>query len=173
MVGEDGHAEVDQLWPTVGPSPAEAVEVGGSGVEADLESFDFSEPAVAAGFADAVAEVLDDLDDAATLAGVDLEDRAADAGVFVLAGGSVGPSAGAEGHLAELEVLLEVLPLRRSRLAVFLLGTFGPAPVEEAPVGAHQVVLEDGKVCLGGGQCFVTKDDSPAQFAAGIRPGRR
>lgn len=80
MVGEDGHAEVDQLWPTVGPSPAEAVELGGGGVEADLESFDFSEPAVAAGLADAVAEVLDDLDDAATLAGVDLEDRAADAG---------------------------------------------------------------------------------------------
>lgn len=46
MVGEDGHAEVDQLWPTVGPSPAEAVELGGGGVEADLESFDFSEPAV-------------------------------------------------------------------------------------------------------------------------------
>ncbi|MGX8280231.1 MULTISPECIES: hypothetical protein [unclassified Streptomyces] len=106
MVGEDGHAEVDQLWPTVGPSPAEAVELGGGGVEADLESFDFSEPAVAAGLADAVAEVLDDLDDAATLAGVDLEDRAADAGLSELVqrslvGGVVGTfftvSSGCEG----------------------------------------------------------------------------
>lgn len=80
-VGEDGHAEVDQLGASVSGGVLEAVELGHRGVEADLETLDFSEPAVAAGLADAVAEVLDDLDDAATLAGVDLEDRAADAGL--------------------------------------------------------------------------------------------
>ncbi|MFF3787872.1 hypothetical protein [Streptomyces sp. NPDC001933] len=64
----------------VGRGPAEAVELGGGGVETDLESFDFAEPAIAASFAGAFAEVLDDLDEAAPLAGVDLEDRAADAG---------------------------------------------------------------------------------------------
>ncbi|MFD5385106.1 hypothetical protein ACFWMG_09105 [Streptomyces sp. NPDC127074] len=37
------------------------------GGEADLESFDFAEPAVAAGFADAFAEVLADLDEAGPL----------------------------------------------------------------------------------------------------------
>ncbi|MGW6877125.1 hypothetical protein ACWGHA_32870 [Streptomyces xanthophaeus] len=63
----------------VGRCPGEAVELGGGGVGADLESFNFSEPTVAAGLADAVAEVLDDLDEAAPLAGIDLEDRAADA----------------------------------------------------------------------------------------------
>ncbi|WP_328733803.1 hypothetical protein [Streptomyces bobili] len=45
-----------------------------------LESFDFAEPAVVTGFADAFAEVPDDLDEAGSVAGVDLEDRRADAG---------------------------------------------------------------------------------------------
>ncbi|MGV9854594.1 hypothetical protein ACWDWU_38455 [Streptomyces sp. NPDC003442] len=58
MVGEDGHAEVDQLGSAVARRPAEAVELGGGGVETDLESFDFAEPAVAASFAGAFAEVL-------------------------------------------------------------------------------------------------------------------
>jgi hypothetical protein len=88
------------LGSAVGRGPAEAVELGGGGVETDLESFDFAEPAVAASFAGAFAEVLDDLDEAAPLAGDDLEDRAADAGVFVFAGGSVGAAAGAEGDRA-------------------------------------------------------------------------
>ncbi|WP_329427487.1 hypothetical protein [Streptomyces sp. NBC_01268] len=62
-VREDGHAEIDQLGSAVGNAPAEAVELGGGGVEADLESFDFAQPAVAAGFADPLTEVLDDLDE--------------------------------------------------------------------------------------------------------------
>ncbi|MFI1628114.1 hypothetical protein ACH4YO_28795 [Streptomyces noursei] len=84
---------------------------GVGGIEADLESFDFAEPAVGAGLADALAKVLDDLDESGSLAWVDLEDGAANAGVFVLARGPVGAPAGAQGDLAELEVLLEVAPL--------------------------------------------------------------
>lgn len=34
MVGEDRHAEVDELRPTIGRSPFEAVELGHGGVEA-------------------------------------------------------------------------------------------------------------------------------------------
>ncbi|MEU2840926.1 hypothetical protein ABZ776_28170 [Streptomyces sp. NPDC007076] len=56
------------------------MQLGGSGVEADLEPFDLAEPAVAAGFADAFAEVVDDLDEPFSLARVDLQDGAADAG---------------------------------------------------------------------------------------------
>ncbi|MFD3505221.1 hypothetical protein ACFWWT_35800 [Streptomyces sp. NPDC058676] len=84
----------------IGGRPVEAVELGGGGIEAALEPFNFAESAIAAGFADAFAEVLHDVDKAAPLAGVDLEDWAADAGVFVLARASVGPSAGSEGMLA-------------------------------------------------------------------------
>ncbi|WP_158813253.1 hypothetical protein [Streptomyces rimosus] len=79
-VGEDGHAEVDQLWSAVGWDALEAVELGVGGVEADLESFGFAEPAVGAGLADALAEVLNDLDESGSLAGADLEVGAADAG---------------------------------------------------------------------------------------------
>ncbi len=67
-----GHAEIDQLWPTVGPSLAEAVELGGDGVEADLESFDFAEPTVVTCSADALAEVVGGFVELAVLAWVDL-----------------------------------------------------------------------------------------------------
>ncbi|WP_328769042.1 hypothetical protein [Streptomyces sp. NBC_00286] len=40
-------------------------------------------------------------------------------------------------------MLLEVVPLLLGGLPVFLDWAFGPAAVEEAAVGADQVVLED------------------------------
>jgi hypothetical protein len=45
------------MRPAVGGGLAEAVELGGGGVEADLSPFGFTEPAVTSGFADAFAEV--------------------------------------------------------------------------------------------------------------------
>lgn len=71
---------------SVGGDVLEALEFGHRGVEADLKSLDLAEPAVGAGLADAFTEVLDDLDEAGLLAGVHLENWAADAGVLVLAG---------------------------------------------------------------------------------------
>jgi hypothetical protein len=44
-VGEDGHAEVDELGASIGWGAFEAGELGHRGVVADLESFDFTEPA--------------------------------------------------------------------------------------------------------------------------------
>lgn len=85
VVGEDRHAKVDQLRPTIGRRSLEAVELGHCSVEADLESLDLAEPAVGAGLADAFSEVLDE---AWPLAWVNLEDRAADAGFSELALGS-------------------------------------------------------------------------------------
>ncbi|MGW7574373.1 hypothetical protein [Streptomyces sp. NPDC054765] len=64
--------------------------------------------------------------------------------MFVLARGSVGAAAGAQGDLAQLEALLEVAPLLLGGLPVLLGGPLGPAAVEEAAVGPDQVVLEDG-----------------------------
>jgi hypothetical protein len=54
--------------------------------EADLESFDFAEPAVAWRFVDAFAEVLDDLDETGPLVWIELEDRAADTSFSELGG---------------------------------------------------------------------------------------
>ena len=78
--------------------------------EADLESFDLAEPAFAFGFGDAGGEVVADLDQAVALGGVGPEHRAADAGVFVDAGGAERAAAGADGDLAAFEVAEELLP---------------------------------------------------------------
>ena len=75
--------------------------------EADLESFGFAGPAFAFGFGDAGQEVGADLLQAGPLGGVDPEERAADAGVLVDAGGAVCSSAVAEGDAAALEVYLD------------------------------------------------------------------
>ncbi|MFF1744068.1 hypothetical protein [Streptomyces mirabilis] len=55
-------------------------------------------------------------------------------------------------------MLLEVVPLLVGGLAVLVLRSISPAPVEKATVGPHQVVLEDRKVCLSGGQRLVSED---------------
>ncbi|MCG7523303.1 hypothetical protein MHW47_02410 [Streptomyces sp. OfavH-34-F] len=83
VAGENGHPEVDQFRASFSRGVLEAVELGRRGIEADLESFDFAEPAVAAGLADAVAvaEVLDDFDESGSLTWVGLEAGAADAGL--------------------------------------------------------------------------------------------
>ncbi|MEV2236219.1 hypothetical protein AB0H69_47810 [Streptomyces phaeochromogenes] len=140
------------------------MQLGAGGVEADLESFDFTEPAIGADLTDTLAEVLDDLDESGSLAWVDLENGAADTGMFVLAEGLVGAPADPQGDLAELEVLLEVAPLLLGGLPVFLDGTFSPAAIEKAAVGADQVVLEDRELCLSGRQSSVPQSghDAPA-----------
>jgi hypothetical protein len=53
-----------------------SVELGHRSVEADLESFNLAEPAVASGLANTFTEVLDDLDQPGPLAGISLEDGA-------------------------------------------------------------------------------------------------
>lgn len=74
------------------------------GLEAGLESLDFTEPAVGSGLLDAFCEVVDDLDEVGACPGVDAEHGAADAGVFVFAGGAVGSAAVAEFEFADLGV---------------------------------------------------------------------
>src|SRR5690242_13339337 len=88
-----GHAEVGGARGAVLRGPVEGGELGAGGGEADLEAFGFAEPAVDAGLGDAVGEVPDDLGEAVAGGGVGAEHGAADAGVLVGAGGSVGASA--------------------------------------------------------------------------------
>jgi len=88
--------------------------------EAEAESFDFTEPPFAFGFGDAGGEVLADLGQAGPLGGVGPEHRAADAGVFMDAGGAERSSAGSGGNLAPFEVTKKLLPFGVGRDAVFL-----------------------------------------------------
>lgn len=74
------------------------------------------------GFGDAGGEVVTDLDEAAVLGWVWHEHRAADAGVFVLAGCGERSGAGSDGYFASLEMAEEFLPFVVSGDAVFLAG---------------------------------------------------
>jgi hypothetical protein len=82
--------------------------------------------------------------------GVDLEDRATDAGVFVLAWGAVRASAVTQLDLAFLEVLLELSPLLLGDLAVVDGRPQGPAVVQELLVVSDDVLVEGRDVSLSG-----------------------
>ncbi|GAA5116491.1 hypothetical protein GCM10025762_32380 [Haloechinothrix salitolerans] len=102
-----------------------AIDLGelvfGSG-EADLQSFDLAEPALAFGLGDAGGEVVTDLDEPITLGGIGPENRATDAGMFMDARRSERSGAGADGHLAAFEVAEKLLPFGVGGGAVFLGG---------------------------------------------------
>ena len=88
--------------------------------EADLQAFGFAEPAGCSASAMRAGEVVADLGEAGTLGGVGAQQRAANAGVLVDAGGGVGAAAVAEGDLAAFEVAEELGPFLVGRGAVFL-----------------------------------------------------
>jgi hypothetical protein len=75
---------------------------------------------------DALAEVVDNRDQPPSLLRVNSQHRTTDARVLVLAGRSVGASAGAQFELALVEVLLELAPLLLGRFTVFLGRPFRP-----------------------------------------------
>ncbi|MDX3751221.1 hypothetical protein [Streptomyces sp. AK08-02] len=126
---------------------ATAVDLGefvfGTG-EADPQPFDLAEPSFAFGLGDAGEEVVSDLDEPVTLSGVGPEHRAADAGVFVDAGGAESAAACTDGDLAPLEVAEEFLPFIVSGDAVFLAWAKGPAAGEEGHVRLDRLLGVDG-----------------------------
>ena len=118
---EGGDAEVDGR--RAGCALFDLGEFVVGAVEADLESFDVAEPALALCFGDAGGEVVADLDEPLAVSGVGPEHRAADAGVLVDAGGAERSAAGAGGDLAAFEVAEELGPLVDGWDAVFLAGS--------------------------------------------------
>ena len=104
--------------------------------QADLKTFDLAQPALLLCLSNAVDEVVADLDQRAALGGIGAEKGAADAGVFVDAGGVVGAGAGADGESAAFEVAEEVFPFR---------------------VGG-------GEVLLGWAQCSAARDEGAVGF---------
>jgi hypothetical protein len=102
--------------------------------EADFDALDLAEPALLLGLGEPSLEVLGDLDESVDLFRVRSQDGAADAGVFVLAGGSVGAAADAKFDLAFFEMGEELGPLLVGGLAVFSRGPQGASAGDEGPV---------------------------------------
>ena len=98
-----------------------------------------------------------DLGQPLELVGVGSEQRAAQAGVFVLAGCGVGASADPEFDFAFLGVGEELVPLVVGDVAVFLAGSQGSAAGDERPVVFDYVRVVDGDVTLGGVETLVAE----------------
>ncbi|MGW7018062.1 hypothetical protein ACWGGS_01560 [Streptomyces decoyicus] len=119
--GGDAKAH-DRMLPVAPIEPAELLLGAG---QADLETFDLAEPAFGLGFGDSGDQVVADLGKPCPLGGVRPEERASDASVLMNAWGPEGACAGADGHLAFLEVPEEGVPLLFSRDPVLLAGAGG------------------------------------------------
>ena len=90
---------------------------------------------------------------------VGAQQGAAQAGVFVDAGGGVGAAAGAEGDLAAFEVAEELLPFVVGGGAVFLAGPQCAAAGDERPVAVDDFFGVDGLVSHGGVDVAVSGDE--------------
>ena len=101
-VAEGGDAQRDSA--SLVGDLIELLEFVSGAVEADLETFDFTEPSLVAGFGDAADEVVTYLDEPIAFGRIGPHQGAAQAGVFVDAWGGVGGAAGPESELAVLEV---------------------------------------------------------------------
>ena len=118
--------------------------------EADAESFGFAGPAFAFGFGDAGGQVVADVDQTVPLVGVDSQQWAADAAVFVDTACSVCSSAVAEGEATVLEMSEELIPFRVGGASVFFAWPQGAAAGDEGAVAVDGFLGIDGLVAHGG-----------------------
>ncbi|MCX5318001.1 hypothetical protein [Streptomyces sp. NBC_00154] len=108
--------------------------------QADLESFDFAEPALSFGLGDAVEQVVAGLHDAVALVWIRAKEAASEAAVLVDAAGPVGASAVAQGDLAVFEVAKELIPFLIGRGSVFLAGAGHATAGDERAVAVDDLL---------------------------------
>jgi hypothetical protein len=130
----------------------------GDVAQAVLQAGDLAEPLHSVGFLESFTGVDLDLDESWQLLGVEAKHGAADAGVLVVAGRSVGTVAGAQGHLAEAEMIAELLPFDICWFAIFLARAAGPALVHKIPVVADDLLGIDRDISLSGIEVEVSKE---------------
>src|SRR5690348_2446178 len=122
------HSEVG--WPGAAAASDALIEAGEfpfSGLQADLKTLDLTEPPVYPCLGNALTEVVDDLGEAGPLLRRHTEHRAAQASVLMLANRTIRTAAGAQRHLPQLKVLLEIRPFLVGGLTV-LFGWPGGSP---------------------------------------------
>ncbi|KUN85720.1 hypothetical protein [Streptomyces griseoruber] len=135
-----GDAKIDK-W-SLG-STLRLVALGAEEGEREVDAFDLTKPVLVLGAPEAGKKVGFEFFESVEHLRVDVEHRTADAGVFVLAGGAVRASTGAEFDLAAVEVLLELSPFLIRRVAVLTLGPNLAAVVQVLLVVADDILVED------------------------------
>ena len=126
--------------------------------EADFEAVDLAGPATVVGFGDSGEQVGVDLGEPWQLGGIGAQQRATQAGVFVLAWCGVGAAARAELDFAFLEVGEELVPFVVGDVAIFLDGSQCSAAGDERSVVFDHVTVIDSDVALGGVEVVVAED---------------
>ena len=111
--------------------------------EREVDTLDFTEPALVRGASPPQGQILLKLVEAGQHLRVNLKDGTPDARVLVRTTSSVGPPAVAEFDLALVEVLLELAPLRVAGRAVLVVGPQRAAAGKVGLVVADEVLFED------------------------------
>src|SRR5215475_8347520 len=119
-VVEAGHAQV--RGSVSAGDLAHGLEFLFGGLQGGFQSGDLAEPALAAGLGDTGLEVVADLQQPRLLGRVRAKLRAPDTAVLMNARGAKVPGADPQGDLAELEVVQELVPLFRGKVAVLFAG---------------------------------------------------
>jgi hypothetical protein len=114
--------------------------------EGEVESFDFSEPALVCGSAAAAQKVVFDLVEAGQHLRVNGEHGATQTRMLMLARGPVGACAASQFDFALVEVLLETEPFGFGDRPVLVRRPGLAAPVEKALVVPDHVLVEYGDV---------------------------
>jgi hypothetical protein len=133
-LGEGWHAQVGG-GAAAGGGVVHLGELVPGCVQVGLAAFGLAEVAVAFGFFDAYRQVQDDLGEAGSLGRIGTQERAADAGMLVDAGGAVSAAAVAEGDFPAGEVAAEFLPFSIGDRPVFVGGAQGASACDELAVG--------------------------------------
>lgn len=124
---------------------AGCVTFGSQEGQGHVDTFDLAGPALGLGAGAAVEQVGFEFVEPYEHLRVDVQHRAADAGVFVPAGRAVRASAGAEFDLALIEALVELSPFLARAIPVFLDRPKLAALVKEGDVVADDV--SSGRWC--------------------------
>lgn len=118
-------------------------------LKGEVDALKFAQPALSLGEFASGYEIGIDFVEPGDHARVHFEHGAADTGVFVFAGGGVGPGAIAELDFAFVEVFFEFSPFGLGGRFVFACWTGGAALVEVFLVVPDDVFTEDGDVTMG------------------------
>lgn len=138
---DGGHPEVDLASDASQPQRVVALVTQAS--KGAVDPLDLSQPALGSGACSPLFQVGFQFIEPGQHLGIHVQLRAPQASVLVLATRPVRATAGAQLHLALVEMFLEFLPFLLAGRTVLFLGAHGPPPDQEVLDVPDNVLLED------------------------------